>query len=147
MTGDIFKGYAMNTLFNFVAKSTNQGILLLGMLTEAIHTPYMQDRFLAIANAKYVLNNVADFAGDIEFKKDGIMQTRARDVLDTTIQFLEEVSRIGLFEAIENKLFAEVSRPRNGGKGLSGVARKAEDYFNPVYSYLEKELNIVKGGN
>ena len=34
MTGDIFKGYAMNTLFNFIAKATNQGILLLGMLTE-----------------------------------------------------------------------------------------------------------------
>jgi beta-lysine 5,6-aminomutase alpha subunit len=145
MTGDIFKGYAMNTLFNFVAKSTHQGILLLGMLTEAIHTPYMQDRFLAIANAKYVLNNIADFADDIEFKKDGIMQTRAKEVLDTTINFLEEVNNIGLFNAIENKMFAEVSRPKNGGKGLQGVVQKEDDYYNPVYSLLERELNIVKG--
>lgn len=146
MTGDIFKGYAMNTLYNFIARSTHQGILLLGMLTEAIHTPFMQDRFLAVQNARYVLNNMADFAEDIEFKKDGIMQTRAKEVLNTTIHFLEEVSRIGLFEAIEHKMFAEVARPRNGGKGLEGVYRKLTDYYNPVYEYLEMELKITKGG-
>lgn len=146
MTGDIFMGYAMNTLYNFVAKSTHQGILLLGMLTEAIHTPYMQDRFLAVANAKYVLNTMADFAGDIEFKKDGIMQTRAHEVLDTTVQFLEKVNTMGLFDAIENKMFAEVSRPKNGGKGLGGVITKSDDYYNPLYSFLERELNLTEGG-
>lgn len=147
MTGDIFKGVAMNTLFNFIAKATNQGILLLGMLTEAIHTPFMQDRYLGVDNAKYVLNNIADFANDIEFKKDGIMQTRAQEVLDQTIGFLEEINENDLFTAIENKKFAEVSRPKNGGKGLEGVTEKADDYYNPFYSYLEKELNIEKGGN
>lgn len=147
MTGDIFKGVAMNTLFNFIAKASNQGILLLGMLTEAIHTPFMQDRYLGVDNAKYVLNNIADFANDIEFKKDGIMQTRAQEVLNQTIEFLEEINETDLFTAIENKKFAEVSRPKNGGKGLEGVAEKAEDYYNPFYTYLEKELNIEKGGN
>ena len=33
------------------------------MLTEAIHTPFMQDRFLALENAKYVMNNMADLEG------------------------------------------------------------------------------------
>lgn len=144
MTGDIFKGLAMNTLFNFIAKSTNQGILLLGMLTEAIHTPFMQDRFLGVDNAKYVLNNIADFSDDIEFKKDGIMQTRAKNVLDETIDFLEDINKMGLFDAIENKKFAEVSRPKNGGKGLEGVVQKSNDYYNPFYTYLENELNIKK---
>ena len=144
MTGDIFKGLAMNTLFNFIAKSTNQGILLLGMLTEAIHTPFMQDRFLGVDNAKYVLNNIADFSDDIEFKKDGIMQTRAKNVLDETIDFLEDINKMGLFDAIENKKFAEVSRPKNGGKGLEGVLQKSNDYYNPFYTYLENELNIKK---
>jgi beta-lysine 5,6-aminomutase alpha subunit len=146
MTGDIFKGLAMNTLFNFIAKSTNQGILLLGMLTEAIHTPFMQDRFLAVDNARYILNNISDFSDDIEFKKDGIMQTRAKKVLDETIDFLEEINETDLFSAIENKKFAEVSRPKNGGKGLEGVAQKAADYYNPFYTYLENELNITKEG-
>jgi beta-lysine 5,6-aminomutase alpha subunit len=144
MTGDIFKGLAMNTLFNFIAKSTNQGILLLGMLTEAIHTPFMQDRFLGVDNAKYVLNTIADFSDDIEFKKDGIMQTRAKNVLDQTIDFLEDINKTDLFDAIEKKKFAEVSRPKNGGKGLEGVVQKADDYYNPFYAFLETELNIKK---
>jgi len=142
MTGDIFKGFIMNAMFNFIAKSTNQGILLLGMLTEAIHTPFMQDRFLAVSNAKYILNNTKDFANDIEYKKDGIIQTRAKNVLDETIEFLEQINDKGLFDSIEQKMFAEVSRPKHGGKGFDGVITKADNYFNPVYDYLETELEI-----
>ncbi|MCX6112763.1 MAG: lysine 5,6-aminomutase subunit alpha [Proteobacteria bacterium] len=140
MTGDIFKGYAMNTLFNFVAKGTNQGILLLGMITEAIHTPYMQDRYLAVANAKYVLNNISDFADDVEFKKDGIIQSRAKEVLNQTVDFLEETMGLGLFDAIEKKMFAEISRAKNGGKGFDGVVKKEKDYWNPMEDFLRKEL-------
>jgi len=146
MTGDIFQGYAMNTLFNFIAKATNQGILLLGMLTEAIHTPFMQDRFLAIANAKYTMNNMGDFLSDIDFKKDGIMQTRAKEVLDQTEDFLNHIKNKGLFDAIEEKMFADISRPKNGGKGLEGVYEKADSYWNPIEEFLNIELNITRGG-
>ncbi len=146
MTGDIFTGYAMNTLFNFVAQTTNQGILLLGMLTEAIHTPFMQDRYLAIKNAKYVGNNVCDFLNDIEFKKDGIMQSRAKQVLDQTVDFLEQVKDEGLFNSIEKGMFAEVKRPKNGGKGFEGVIEKDPDYWNPFETFLKNKLGIDKGG-
>ncbi|MBN2656880.1 MAG: lysine 5,6-aminomutase subunit alpha [Spirochaetales bacterium] len=142
MTGDIFKGYAMNTLFNFIAKATGQGILLLGMLTEAIHTPFMQDRFLAIANARYVMNNMGDLMSDIEFRKDGIMQSRAKSVLDRTEKFLEEIREKGLFDSIEKKMFADISRPKTGGKGLAGVYEKGADYWNPIEEYLNSELKI-----
>ncbi len=145
MTGDIFKGYAMNTLFNFIAKATNQGILLLGMLTEAIHTPFMQDRFLAIANAKYVMNNMGDLLSDMEFKTDGIMQKRAQEVLGQTESFLQEINEKGLFDAVERKMFADISRPKNGGKGLQGVYEKAASYWNPIEEYLNGELGIQKG--
>ncbi|PKK88982.1 MAG: D-lysine 5,6-aminomutase subunit alpha [Candidatus Wallbacteria bacterium HGW-Wallbacteria-1] len=145
MTGDIFMGLAMNTLFNFIAKGTNQGILLLGMLTEAIHTPFMQDRFLAIQNARYVSNNMCDFMSDIEFKTDGIMQGRARDVLDSTIRFLTEVRDMGLFDSIEKGMFAEVKRPKNGGKGFDGVTEKASDYWNPFETFLNDRLNLTSG--
>jgi len=142
MTGDIFTGYAMNTLFNFIAKGTNQGILLLGMLTEAIHTPHMQDRYLAIQNAKYVANNMKDFINDIEFKKGGIMQSRAETVLDQTIDFLHEVKDASLFNSIENGYFADVKRAKNGGKGFDGVTQKDPDYWNPFETFLRKNLNI-----
>ena len=144
MTGDVFKGLAMNTLFNFVSKATDQGIHLLGMLTEAIHTPYLQDRHLAIDNALYVHNTMADFMNDIEFKKDGIMARRARQVLDETVQMLSEVKKHGLFAAIETGMFAEIKRPRDGGKGFDGVYEKAPGYYNPVEAYLKKKLKVGK---
>ncbi len=144
MTGDVFKGYAMNTLFNFVSKATGQGIHLLGMLTEAIHTPYLQDRHLAIENALYVHNAMEDFAGEIEFRKGGIMQKRAQLVLDETIELLGEVKRHGLFTAIETGMFAEIKRPRDGGKGLDGVYEKSPEYWNPAEAYLKRKLKIGK---
>jgi len=144
MTGDIFKGYAMNTMFNFVAKATDQKILLLGILTEALHTPFMQDRYLAVENAKYVNNSIADLAGDIEFKKGGIIQSRAKEVLDQTLKFMSEVKELGLFDSIEKKMFADISRHKNGGKGLEGVAEKDASYWNPFEHFLKGELKIKK---
>ena len=142
MNGNVFKGYAVNTLFNFVSKATNQGIHLLGMLTEAIHTPYLQDRFLAIDNAKYVMNNIEGLSEEMEFKKNGIIVTRAKKVLDETLKFLDGVKKAGLFRAIEKGMFAEVKRMRGGGKGLDGVVAKGKDYWNPVEELLVKELMV-----
>src|SRR5690606_28560377 len=48
MTGNIFRGYIQNAMFNLVSIMTKQGIQLLGMLTEAIHTPHIHDRYLAL---------------------------------------------------------------------------------------------------
>ncbi|HAE23643.1 MAG TPA: D-lysine 5,6-aminomutase subunit alpha, partial [Spirochaetaceae bacterium] len=142
MSGDVFKGYAMNTLFNFVSKATNQGIHLLGMLTEAVHTPFMMDRYLAVENAKYVMNSMEDFYDDVEFRKDGIIVRRAHDVLTQTINFMEEVEAIGMFDSIERGLFAEVKRPKDGGKGFEGLIKKGPGYFNPFEDYLARELGL-----
>ncbi len=144
MTGDIFKGYAMNTLFNFVSKATGQSIELLGMLTEAIHTPYLQDRALAIKNAMYVHNNMADFLNEIEFKKDGIIRKRAAQVLDETVDMLAAVKKTGLFKAIESGMFADVKRAPDAGKGLDGVFEKEDGYYNPVETYLKKRLGLTE---
>src|SRR5574344_223197 len=95
MTGNIFKGVVQNALFNFVSQATGQGIHLLGMLTEAIHTPFMQDRFLALENAKYVMENMADLSGEIEFRKDGVIVRRAHQVLEEAVAFLEKIEHVG----------------------------------------------------
>lgn len=140
MTGDIFKGYIMNAMFNFVAQMTGQSILLLGMLTEAIHTPFMQDRFLAIKNAQYVMNNMKSLGSEIIFKEDGLIKKRAEQVFNQAVAFLEEIAQTGLFQAIAKGRFAEVKRPLDGGKGLDGVIAKAPDYYNPVMDFLAEEL-------
>jgi len=146
MSGDIFKGLAMDTMFNFVSKATNQGIHLLGMLTEAIHTPFMMDRDIAVENAKYVMNSMDSFYDEVEFKKDGIVVGRAKEVLEQTLGFLGEVEDRGLLEAIEKGLFAEVKRPKDGGKGLDGLVKKGPEYWNPVEEALKAGLGLPGRG-
>jgi beta-lysine 5,6-aminomutase alpha subunit len=131
MTGNIFRGHIQDALFNAISIWTGQGIQLLGMMTEAIHTPFMSDRYLAIENAKYIFSNMKNIGNDLEFKKDGIMQQRAKEVLHKATNLLGAVEREGLFTALEKGIFADVKRPKNGGKGLSGVAEKVSGYMNP----------------
>jgi beta-lysine 5,6-aminomutase alpha subunit len=146
MSGDIFKGLAMDTMFNFVSKATNQGIHLLGMLTEAIHTPFMMDRFIAVDNAKYVMNNMESLYDEMEFKKDGIVVGRAHEVLERTLAFLGEVEGKGLLDSIAEGLFADVKRPKDGGKGLEGLVRKDAAYWNPVEAALKSSLGLSDRG-
>lgn len=138
MTGNIFKGHIQNAMFNLVSVWTNQGIQLLGMLTEAIHTPHLHDRALAIENAKYIFNNARDIGEEVTFKEGGIIQRRAQEVLKKAEELLKEIEREGLFSTLEKGKFASIKRARNGGKGLEGVVQKGEKYFNP---FIEMMLN------
>lgn len=137
-TGDIFKGQVQDALFNQVAIWTNQGIQLLGMMTEAIHTPFMSDRFVAIENAKYIFNNMKNIGDEVEFKKDGIIQKRAQKVLTDAILMLEKVEETGLFNAIEKGVFANIVRKKDAGKGLDGVVEKGKNYMNPFIEIMKK---------
>ncbi len=138
MTGNIFKGHLQDALFNMIGIWTSQGIQLLGMPTEAIHTPFMSDRFLAIENAKYIFNNMRAIGDEVEFKKDGLMQQRAKEVLNKTIDLLRILETKGLFAALEEGIFGGVKRPKNGGKGLAGVSSKGEHYYNPFLDLMKK---------
>jgi len=100
------------------------------MLTEAIHTPFMSDRYLSIENARYIFNNLRNIGDEIQFKEDGIVHRRANQVLHEATELLEEIKKLGLFGALEKGIFADIKRSRNGGRGLDGVAEKTENYFN-----------------
>lgn len=139
MTGNIFKGHIQDALFNLVAVWSGQSLQLLGMLTEAIHTPHMHDRYLSIENASYIFNNARNIGDEVEFKEGGIIQSRARTVLAEADKLLHEIEEEGLFSTIEQGKFGGVKRPRDGGKGLEGVCVKDEDYFNPF-------IPIMMGG-
>ena len=131
MTGNIFKGQIQNTLFNQISIWTNQGIHLLGMITEAVHTPFMSDRYLAIENAKYIFKNMKNIGDEVEFKENGIIRNRAKQVLNEAHDLLSEIEKEGLFEALEKGIFGDVKRSKTGGKGLAGVVEKSENYLNP----------------
>lgn len=136
MTGNIFKGYLQNAMFNLASIMTRQGIQLLGMLTEAIHTPHIHDRYLAIENAKYIFNNARNLGDEITFKEGGLIQTRAQEVLKRAERLLKEIEKEGLFSTIEKGKFGGVKRAKNGGKGLDGVVKKDSGYFNPFIDLM-----------
>ncbi|WP_077369442.1 lysine 5,6-aminomutase subunit alpha [Anaerosalibacter sp. Marseille-P3206] len=136
MTGNIFRGHVQDAMFNMVSIMTHQGLQLLGMLTEAIHTPHLHDRFLAIENAEYVFNNCRNLGDEIEFKEDGIIQKRAQEVLKDAEELLKQIDREDLFSTIERGKFGGVKRPRDGGKGLDGVCKKDTGYFNPFIKLM-----------
>ena len=138
MTGNIFKGHIQDALFNIIGIWTNQGIQLLGMPTEAIHTPFMADRFLSIENAKYIFGNMKNIGDEIEYKDGGIIKSRAKEVLENAIALLEKINHEGLFSALEKGIFGDVKRAKTGGKGLEGVVEQGNNYMNPF-------INLMKG--
>lgn len=136
MTGDIFKGQIQDTLFNMITIMTNQKLHLLGMITEAIHTPFMSDRAISIDNAKYIFNNMEDISSEIVFKEDGIIQNRANEVVAKSHELLSEIEKNGLFLTLEKGIFGGVKRPIDGGKGLAGVVVKDDNYYNPFIQLM-----------
>ncbi|AFM40844.1 D-lysine 5,6-aminomutase alpha subunit, beta-lysine 5,6-aminomutase alpha subunit [Desulfosporosinus acidiphilus SJ4] len=140
MTGNIFRGHVQDTLFNAASVLTGQSIHLIGMLTEAIHTPLMQDRFLSLESAKLVFKAMGHFHEEITFTPDGLVHQRAQSTLQKAVDMLEEIQKKGLFAALEEGMFADISRKPTGGRGLDGVFRKHPQYLNPFNTLLNSNL-------
>ncbi len=136
---DIFYSHSLDTMFNLASITTKQGIHLAGMLTEAIHTPHIQDRYASLCSINYVFNAARGLGDEIEFKKDGFITKRAQQVVDQVEHFLEELKETGFMQAIAQGKFADIGRSIDGGKGLDGVFEKAPDYSNPIMEQLEQE--------
>jgi beta-lysine 5,6-aminomutase alpha subunit len=141
MTGDVFRGYLLDGFFNLVGALTGQGILLVGMMTEAVVTPWLSDRDLALQNVRYVMNAAGNLREDFRPEPEGFIAQRARQVLAETIELLDQIAdepgHAPLLEAIADGTFGLMKRPADKGRGLEGVARKAPDYWNPASEMLE----------
>jgi beta-lysine 5,6-aminomutase alpha subunit len=141
MTGDVFRGYLLDGFFNLVGALTGQGILLVGMMTEAVVTPFLSDRDLALQNVRYVLDAAGRLHEDFRPAPGGVIQSRAHQVLDEAVALLEKIvaepGDAPLLEAIGDGTFGLMKRPADGGKGLDGVVRTAPGYYNPAAEILE----------
>ncbi|KQX66514.1 lysine 5,6-aminomutase subunit alpha [Angustibacter sp. Root456] len=138
MTGDVFRGYLLDGFFNLVGAMTGQGILLVGMMTEAVVTPFLSDRDLALQNVRYVLDAAGGLTEDFHPPTDGFIQTRARQVLSEAVELLERIVDDGMLNAIGDGTFGLMKRPADAGKGLDGVAQRADGYYNPASDLLEE---------
>ena len=143
MTGDVFRGHLLDGFFNLAGALTGQSILLVGMMTEAVVTPWISDRDLALQNVRYVMNAAGNLHEDFHPAPDGFIAQRARQVLAEGIELLEKIlaheGRQGLLEAIGDGTFGLMKRPSDAGRGLEGVARKAPGYYNPASEILEAQ--------
>ena len=143
MTGNIFQGFLYDGMFNLVGALTGQDIILLGMMTEGVHTPFLSDRDLALENARYVFGGATALAGELHFEPGGLVERRAAQVLEECRQMLRKVADIGMFAAIEAGMFADTVRTRDGGKGLDGVVTRSEDYVNPIADMLSRRVGVA----
>jgi beta-lysine 5,6-aminomutase alpha subunit len=141
-SGDVFWSHRVDGLFDLVGVATEQSIELLGMMTESIHTPLLQDRFVALKGADYVFNAARHFSDEIQWNPSGRIVARAKQVLDEARDLLREVKAEGMFSAVARGAFADVKRPETGGRGLGGVVEKAGDYVNPILDALEGKAHV-----
>jgi len=144
MTGNVFAGYLLDAFFNLCGLMTGQSILLVGMMTEGIHTPFLSDRDLALENVRYV-RSAAGRLG-LSFQPDAFVVERAHRVLGEAVDLLRRIESDGLLNAIADGTFGVTKRPPGGGRGLDGVIERALGYFNPVTDVLGGFREVVPPG-
>ncbi|HEY7414294.1 MAG TPA: lysine 5,6-aminomutase subunit alpha, partial [Ktedonobacteraceae bacterium] len=137
MTGDIFRGHVLDSFFTLVNVLTDQSIQLVGMPTEAIHTPLMQDRFLALRSARYVTRAARDLNKQFEWSENSFVNQRAHELLSQAVKLLQQIETMGLFQSIEAGLFADTKRAVEGGRGIEGIIRRHPTYYNPLFAQLQ----------
>ncbi|MDO9454617.1 lysine 5,6-aminomutase subunit alpha [Nocardioides sp.] len=139
MTGDVFKGNLLDGFFNLAGALTGQGILLVGMMTEAVVTPWISDRDIALQNVRYVMEAAGRLHEDFHPAPDGVINRRARQVLGESIELLDTIVDDGLLDAIASGTFGLMKRPADAGRGLEGVAAKSSAYYNPATEILDAQ--------
>jgi len=139
MTGNVFAGYLLDAFFNLAGVMTDQSILLIGMMTEGIHTPFLSDRDLALENVRYVRRAAGRLGASFRPEPDGFVAQRARQVLGEAIDLLRKIGSQGLLNAIAEGTFGVTRRPADGGRGLDGVVERASGYYNPAAEMLEAD--------
>ncbi len=140
MTGNIWRGHVQDALFNFVGVLTGQGIQLLGMMTEAMHTPHIHDRYLALESAQLVFAGAMGLGTELRVEPGGKLEARAQHVLQEALVLLEEIAAEGLMTSLSRGHFAEIARSPTGGRGLEGVFAKAAQYWDPTADAITAAL-------
>jgi len=140
---DQFMSRVINGFAGVIINTGEDNYLTTADAVEEAHTVLASDlineqlaRYLSIENARYIFNNMKNIGDEVVFKENGIIQNRAKEVLDKATVLLEKIEREGLFTALEKAIFADIKRPKNGGKGLDGVCAKGKNYSNPFVEIM-----------
>jgi beta-lysine 5,6-aminomutase alpha subunit len=143
MDGNLFRTHACDSLFNLVTVATGQGIQTIGVPTEGIFTPHVHDRVIGLENVNYVFDSARDLGDEIEFKRGGIVQTRAQEVLRGAHELLERIADIGLFAALGEGVFGDVRRHVDEGRGMEGIVEVSDGYLNPASELMRGASSVA----
>jgi beta-lysine 5,6-aminomutase alpha subunit len=143
MDGNLYRTHAADSLFNLVTVATGQGIQTIGVPTEGIFTPHVHDRVIGLENSGYVFDAARDLGEEIEFRRGGIVQTRAREVLAGAHELLQRIAEDGLFAALGGGVFGDVPRRVEEGRGTEGIVETAEGYFNPASELMRGASSLA----
>ncbi len=144
MDGNLYRTHATDSLFNLVTIATGQGIQTIGVPTEGIFTPHVHDRVIGLENVNYVFDAARDLGEEIEFKRGGIVQTRAQEVLAGAHALLERIAERGLFAALGEGVFGDVPRQIDEGRGTEGIVTIDDGYFNPASELMRGASNLAR---
>ena len=143
MDGNLYRTHATDSLFNLVTIATGQGIQTIGVPTEGIFTPHVHDRVIGLENVNYVFNAARDLDDEIEFKRGGIIQSRAQEVLAGAHELLGQIAERGLFAALGEGVFGDVPRQVDEGRGSEGIVTVDDVYFNPASELMRGASSVV----
>jgi beta-lysine 5,6-aminomutase alpha subunit len=143
MDGNLYRTHATDSLFNLVTIATGQGIQTIGVPTEGIFTPHVHDRVIGLENVNYVFTAARDLGEEIEFKRGGIVQTRAQEVLAGAHALLERIAERGLFAALGEGVFGDVPRRIDEGRGREGIVTVAQGYLNPAIELMRGASSLA----
>jgi len=143
MDGNLFRTHACDAMFNLVTVATGQGIQTIGVPTEGIFTPHVHDRVLGLENVNYVFSTARDLGDEIEFKRGGIIQTRAREVLRGAHELLGQIAEQGLYDALARGVFGDTPRRIDEGRGIEGIVDVAGGYFNPLSELMGRAPSVA----
>ncbi|MSQ84063.1 MAG: D-lysine 5,6-aminomutase subunit alpha [Myxococcales bacterium] len=143
MTGNVLRGHVQDALFNLVTVLTGQGICLLGMPTEAMHTPHVHDRYWALESAQLIFGGAAALGSELQFRPGGVIEQRCKQVLEKAYELLQNLATTGLMDGLSRGLFADIKRSRDGGRGLDGVFARGPAYWDPTGEIIDKQLQLI----
>src|SRR5260370_10277667 len=131
MTGNVFAGYLLDAFFNLCGVMTDQSILLIGMMTEGIHTPFLSDRDLALENVRYVRDAAGRLGESFVPPPGGFIDQRGSQGLGESVGLLRPIADEGPLTAIPGGPFGVTKRPPHRRRGLARGPGKAPGYLNP----------------
>ena len=120
------------------------------MMTEAVVTPWLSDRDLALRNVRYVLERrrqpgrgLRAAAGRLHRPPGATPCCASRSSCWSGSPTIPR----GLMDAIADGTFGITKRPVDGGKGLDGVVELGPDAYNPALELLRRRCSPMPDGS